>query len=64
LINIEIIYEHSIASGKGLIQDFSDKVIYENPSIKFVGIADEYGRLLATKDRKGLSQTVRFSSVP
>jgi len=49
---------------KDFFQGFSDKVISANPSIRFVGIADEHGRLLATKDRKGLSQTVRFSSVP
>ena len=39
---------------KDFFQEFSDKVISANPSIRFVGIADEHGRLLVTKDRKGL----------
>ncbi len=39
---------------KDFFQEFSDKVISVNPSIRFVGIADEHGRLLVTKDRKGL----------
>jgi hypothetical protein len=39
---------------KYFFQEFSDKVISANPSIRFVGIADEHGRLLVTKDRKGL----------
>jgi hypothetical protein len=35
-------------------QEFCDKIISADSSIRFVGIADEHGRLLATKERKGL----------
>jgi hypothetical protein len=45
---------------KYFFQEFSDKVISANPSIRFVGIADEHGRLLATKDRKGLNLMPRY----
>jgi hypothetical protein len=35
-------------------QVFCERVISADPHIRFVGIADQHGRLLATKDRKGL----------
>ncbi|MDQ3840071.1 MAG: hypothetical protein M3297_12465 [Thermoproteota archaeon] len=35
-------------------QGFCERVISADPHIRFVGIADQHGRLLATKDRKGL----------
>ena len=35
-------------------QEFCDKVISVDSCIRFIGIADEHGRLLATKDRKDL----------
>jgi hypothetical protein len=35
-------------------QQFCDKVISSDPSIRFVGIADGHGALLATSERKGL----------
>jgi hypothetical protein len=35
-------------------QQFCDKVISSDPSIRFVGIADGHGVLLATSERKGL----------
>lgn len=35
-------------------QEFCDKVISADSCIRFIGIADEHGRLLATKDRKDL----------
>ena len=36
------------------LQEFCDKVISADSCIRFIGIADEHGRLLATKDRKDL----------
>jgi hypothetical protein len=35
-------------------QDFCDKVIAIDSSIRFIGIADGHGNLLATSERKGL----------
>lgn len=35
-------------------QDFCDKVIAVDSSIRFIGIADGHGNLLATSERKGL----------
>jgi hypothetical protein len=35
-------------------QEFCDKVIALYSSIRFIGIADGHGRLLATSERKGL----------
>jgi len=35
-------------------QEFCDKVIAVDSSIRFIGIADRHGRLLATSERKGL----------
>jgi hypothetical protein len=35
-------------------QEFCERVIAADPHIRFIGIADQHGRLLATKDRKGL----------
>jgi len=39
---------------ENFFQGFCDKIISEDSSIRFVGITDGHGRLLATKDRKGL----------
>jgi hypothetical protein len=39
---------------KQFFQEFCDNVIAVDSSIRFIGIADEHGRLLATSDRKGL----------
>ena len=35
-------------------QEFCDRVIAVDSSIRFIGIADEHGRLLATSERNGL----------
>src|ERR671912_2360817 len=35
-------------------QEFCDNVIAVDSSIRFIGIADGHGRLLATSERKGL----------
>jgi hypothetical protein len=39
---------------ENFFQGFCDKVILADSSIRFIGIADEHGRLLATRERKGL----------
>ncbi len=39
---------------KQFFQEFCDNVIAVDSSIRFIGIADRHGRLLATSDRKGL----------
>jgi hypothetical protein len=39
---------------KSFFQDFCDKVVVLDPAIRFAGIADEDGHLVATADRKGL----------
>ncbi len=39
---------------KHFFQEFCDKIIALDPSIRFVGIADGHGALLATSERKGL----------
>jgi hypothetical protein len=39
---------------ENFFQELCDKVISADSSIRFVGIADRHGRLLATKDRRGL----------
>jgi hypothetical protein len=39
---------------ENFFQEFCDKVILADSSIRFIGIADEHGRLLATRQRKGL----------
>src|SRR5919199_5374804 len=39
---------------KQFFQEFCDKVIALDSSIRFVGIADGHGALLATSERKGL----------
>jgi hypothetical protein len=39
---------------KQLFQKICDKVISLDSSIRFAGIADEDGKLLATSERKGL----------
>lgn len=39
---------------KPFFQEFCDKVIALDPSIRFAGIADEDGKLVATAERKGL----------
>lgn len=35
-------------------QDFCDTIIKTDPSIRFIGIADGHGRILATAERPGL----------
>lgn len=40
---------------KKFFQDFCDKVIAADPSIRFAGISDVDGKLEATSDRKGLN---------
>ncbi|MBD0360547.1 MAG: hypothetical protein ICV56_07550, partial [Nitrososphaeraceae archaeon] len=35
-------------------QEFCDKVISLDPAIRFAGIADEDGKILAVSERKGL----------
>ncbi len=37
-----------------LFQEFCDNVIQSDPSIRFVGIADEHGLLVSTSERKNL----------
>nr|AFK24876.1 hypothetical protein Josef01_05d18_28 [uncultured archaeon] len=39
---------------KSFFQEFCDKVIALDKSIRFAGIADEDGKLMATAERKGL----------
>ena len=39
---------------KTFFQEFCDKVVSLDPAIRFAGIADEHGHLMATADRKGL----------
>ncbi|HZB15567.1 MAG TPA: PDC sensor domain-containing protein [Nitrososphaeraceae archaeon] len=39
---------------EGFFQEFCEKITSLDPHIRFIGIADQHGRLLATKDRKGL----------
>ena len=38
-----------------VFQGFCQQVLYFNSSIRFVGIADEHGSLLAVSERKGLN---------
>ena len=40
---------------KKFFQEFCDKVVALDPSIRFAGIADEDGKLEATGERKGLN---------
>ena len=40
---------------KKFFQEFCDKVITLDPSIRFAGISDEDGKLEATAERKGLN---------
>jgi hypothetical protein len=37
-----------------LFKQFCDKVVTLDKSIRFIGIADGHGRLLATAERKGI----------
>lgn len=39
---------------KSFFQEFCDKIVTLDPTIRFAGIADEDGHLVATADRKGL----------
>lgn len=39
---------------KSFFQDFCDNIVTLDPMIRFAGIADEDGHLVATADRKGL----------
>ena len=39
---------------KQFFQDFCQAVIKIDPSIRFIGIADGHGRILATAERPGL----------
>ncbi|AIF82863.1 hypothetical protein NTE_00785 [Candidatus Nitrososphaera evergladensis SR1] len=39
---------------KQFFQDICDKVVSLDPAIRFAGIADEDGKLVATAERKGL----------
>ncbi len=39
---------------KPFFQEFCEKVVTLDPSIRFVGIADEHGALKGTAERKGL----------
>lgn len=39
---------------KSFFQEFCDKIVTLDPTIRFAGIADEDGQLVATADRKGL----------
>lgn len=39
---------------KSFFQDFCDNIVTLDPTIRFAGIADEDGHLVATADRKGL----------
>jgi hypothetical protein len=41
-------------------QEICDKVISVNPAIRFAGIADEDGELLAFSERKGLIPLLTF----
>lgn len=39
---------------KSFFQEFCDEIVTLDPTIRFAGIADEDGHLVATADRKGL----------
>lgn len=42
------------SSSSSFFQQFCDKIVTLDPTIRFAGIADEDGHLVATADRKGL----------
>ena len=42
------------ATMKKFFREFCDKVISLHPSIRFIGIADQHGLILATSERKNL----------
>lgn len=45
---------------KQMFKGFCDLVIASEPSIRFVGIADEHGSLLSTSERRGLKPLLNY----
>ncbi len=49
---------------KSFFQEFCDKVISLDKSIRFAAIADEDGKLVATSERKGLKPILTACPTP
>jgi hypothetical protein len=45
---------------KQIFKEFCDQVLALDPSIRFVGIADEHGSLFSTSERKGLKPLLDY----